>query len=69
MGALFFWYAPIASSQLSPSDVSVRLNSGESRVFSLDESCREQFAGDVLELVVRGEAGAVLFKSDSAFFP
>lgn len=64
-----FWYAPITSSKFSPSDVSVRLNSGESRVFSLDESCRDQFAGDVLEFVVRGETGAVLFKSASAFFP
>lgn len=64
-----FWYAPITSSKFSPSDVSVRLNSGESRLFSLDDSCREQFAGDVLEFVVRGETGAVLFKSHSAFFP
>lgn len=63
------WLAPITASRFSPSDVSVRLNAGESRLFRLDETCRDHFSDDTLEFVVRDGKGTALFKSDSAFYP
>lgn len=60
------WYAPITASRFSPTDVSVRLNAGESRLFSLDETCRDRFSDAPLEFVVRDGQGTALFKSDSA---
>lgn len=63
------WLAPITASRFSPTDVSVRLNAGESRLFNLDETCQDRFSDGALEFVVRDGKGTVLFKSDSAFYP
>ena len=63
------WLAPITASRFSPTDVSVRLNAGESRLFNLDETCQDRFSDGALEFVVRDGKGTTLFKSDSAFYP